>query len=318
MTELEELSLGTGEVLAEVWRSGIVESQHSGHLIVLDGNGKTILSRGNPATLIYPRSSIKSIQTSAMVRAGLDLEPRLLALVSASHSGSEMHQSAVLEILAKAGLDESALRNGRDRPLGADESRAWGMKSPTSLAHNCSGKHAGMVLTCSNNGWPLETYLEPQHPLQMACRTELEALAQEKVSLTSVDGCGAPLFLLSLQGLARAIHHITISKDPIHQDVIDACRTFPELVAGENRSTTRLMRSVEGLFLKEGAEGVDVGSLPDGRSFAVKISDGSSRALELVVGAVLSAFNIKHEIQPTPIYGGQELVGMMKAKSLED
>jgi len=308
--------LTTGEVLAEVTRGGVVESQHSGHLVVLDKHGKVLASKGNPKILMYPRSAIKSIQASAMVRAGLTLEPRLLALVCASHSGSQMHQSAALEILSTVDLDENALGNAKDRPLGAEEKRAWGAKAPTRLAHNCSGKHAGMVVASALNNWPLDTYLDPQHPVQIACRQELESLAEENVSLTSIDGCGAPLFLLSLGGLARAIHNITVSKDSIHQEVLAAARSFPEMVAGENRSTTRLMQRVEGLFLKEGAEGVEVGSLGDGRTFAFKITDGSSRAHELIVGAILELLNIEGTYAPASVFGGQQIVGSFGAISL--
>jgi len=301
------------EVLAEVTRGDVVESQHRGHLILLNADGTLRLSRGNPAALIYPRSSIKSIQTSAMVRAGLDLDPRLIALVSSSHSGSEMHQSAVLEILALGGLNESALLNTHDRPLGEEERRDWGSKAPTALAQNCSGKHAGMLLTCVINSWPTHNYLDADHPLQVLCRQELENLASEQISLTSVDGCGAPLFLISLLGLAEAVHQITISADPIHHSVLQACRDFPEIVAGEGRLTTRKMIEVPGLFMKEGAEGVNVGSLPDGRTFAFKIEDGSSRPLGALVVSVLSEFGIASSPENTSIYGGKRVVGTIRA-----
>lgn len=301
------------EVLAEVIRGDVVESQHRGHLILLNANGTLKLSRGNPATLIYPRSSIKSIQASAMVRAGLELEPRLLALVASSHSGSQMHQRGALEILALGGLNESALLNTRDRPLGDDERRDWGAKEPTSLAQNCSGKHAGMLLTCVINGWPTHNYLDPQHPLQVTCRLELENLASEEVSLISIDGCGAPLFLISLMGLAKAIREITISKDPIHHTVLQACRQFPEMVAGDGRLTTRKMSEVTGLFMKEGAEGVNVGSMPDGRTFAFKIEDGSSRAIGALVVAALDEFGVASTAESTPIYGGNKVVGAIRA-----
>lgn len=301
------------EVLAEVTRDEVVESQHRGHLVLFNADGTLRMSRGNPATLIYPRSSIKSIQASAMVRSGLDLEPRLLALVAASHSGSQMHQSAVLEILALGGLNESALLNTRDRPLGDDERREWGSNAPTSLAQNCSGKHAGMLLTCVINKWPTHSYIDAGHPLQIICRQELETLANETVSFTSVDGCGAPLFLISLLGLAEAIHEITISKDRIHRSVVQACLEFPEMVAGQGRLTTRMMREVPGLFMKEGAEGVNVGSLPDGRAFAFKIEDGSSRAMGALVAAVLSEFGISIPPENTPIYGGNKVVGTIRA-----
>lgn len=303
----------SSEVLAEVVRSNVVESQHRGHIVLLDSDGSLKLSRGNPEALIYPRSSIKSIQASAMVRAGLSLEPRLLALVASSHSGSRMHQEGALEILAIGGLDQTALLNTRDRPLGEDERRDWGSKEPSSLAQNCSGKHAGMLLTCVINGWPTQTYLEPDHPLQILCQKELEALAGEQVALTSIDGCGAPLFLISLLGLAKAIHKITISPDLVHEGVLSACRDFPEMVAGQGRLTTRKMREVPGLFMKEGAEGVNVGSLPDGRAFAFKIEDGSSRAIGAIVVSVLNEFGIASPAEVTPIYGGNKTIGAIRA-----
>jgi L-asparaginase II len=308
MTEILE-----SEVLAEVTRGDVVESQHRGHLVILNADGTLKLSRGNPAALIFPRSAIKSIQASAMVRAGLDLEPRLIALVASSHSGSEMHQNAALEILAMGGLNESALLNTHDRPLGEEERREWGSKVPSALAQNCSGKHAGMLLTCVINNWSIHNYLDAAHPLQLLCRQELENLANEEVSLTSVDGCGAPLFLISLLGVAEAVHEITISKDPIHRGVLQACRDFPEIVAGKGRLATRKMREVPGLFMKEGAEGVLVASLTDGRTFAFKIEDGSSRPLGALVVAALNEFEIAAPAENTPIYGGKRVVGTIRA-----
>ena len=302
-----------GEILAEVTRSGLVESHHSGHLVLLAADGSIQLWRGNPAMPIFPRSTIKAIQTCAMVRSGLHLESRLLALVAASHSGSQMHQSAVKEILALASLDERALQNAHDRPLGEDERRAWGSNPSTALAHNCSGKHAGMILTCVANNWPTVNYLDPTHPLQIACHKELEELAGEEASLVSVDGCGAPLFVITLMGLARAIHRITISDDPIHRTVIQACRNFPEMVAGEGRLTTRKMREIPGLFMKEGAEGIEVGSLPDGRTFVFKVNDGSSRAFEALVVAALAKFGLPFTEESKPIYGGKEAIGSIRA-----
>ena len=177
-----------GEILAEITRSGVVESVHSGHLVILNSDGSVHLTKGDPTALTYPRSTIKAIQTSAMIRSGLKLEPRLLALVSASHSGAAMHQNGALEILSTAGLAEKDLQNAKDKPLGEAERRAWGNQEPTRLAMNCSGKHAGMLATCVAAGWPTANYLNPAHPLQVAIKKELENLAGEDVSLTSAAG----------------------------------------------------------------------------------------------------------------------------------
>ena len=199
-------------VLAEYVRDGVVESVHRGYLVALSADGSVNLALGDSTHLIFPRSCVKSIQGAAMVRAGLKLEPRLLALGCSSHSGSEEHLLAVREILALAKLDESALQCMLDKPLGDQERRAWGDKPATRISMNCSGKHASMLLTCVTNGWPIENYLDPAHPLQVAIKAELEALSGEKNILTSTDGCGAPLFLMSVIGLARAIRAITLSK----------------------------------------------------------------------------------------------------------
>jgi L-asparaginase II len=178
---------------------------------------------------------------------------------------------------------------------------------------NCSGKHAGMLATCVAAGWPTANYLDPEHPLQIAIKKELEVLAGEEVSLTSADGCGAPLFLFSLHGLARAMRAITISTDPIHQSVVQACRDFPEMVAGEKRLTTRLMREVPGLFMKEGAEGVEVATLADGRAIVFKISDGSIRPFETLMVAALAEFGINVEDTSERVYGGSEVIGSIRA-----
>lgn len=305
------ISLNVGEVLAEVIRNDVVESQHSGHFVALDTDGSILFQKGDPTQLIYPRSSYKAILASAMVRNGVNLEPRLLALTCASHSGLTMHQEGVLDILKLAGLDERALHNVKDKPL--DEAAALTTSEPTRLAMNCSGKHAGMLLGCAINGWPTDNYLEPGHPLQRAFKSELENLAGERVSHTAVDGCGAPLFLISLLGLVRAIRAMTISTDPVHQSVVDACRSFPEMVAGPGRMTTILMGQYPGLFMKSGAESMMVAAVEDGRSFAFKVNDGGMRPRSAITLAGLRVLGIQAGESLEKVYGGDHVVGSIRA-----
>jgi L-asparaginase II len=215
--------------------------------------------------------------------------------------------------LASVGLSESALQCALDRPLGDAERRAWGEKPPTQIAMNCSGKHAAMLATCVKNGWPIETYLEQSHPLQLAIKAELEKLAGETISLTSTDGCGAPLFLLSLIGLARAVRAITISTDPVHQSVMSAARAFPEMVGGVGRHNTEMMQQVPGLFMKDGAEAVNVCSLADGRTFVFKVSDGSLRAFRTIVHACLKDFGIDTPLTLEKVMGGPRVIGTIRA-----
>ena len=300
-------------VLAEYVRDGVVESVHRGYLVALNSDGSVNLALGTSEQLIFPRSTIKSIQGAAMVRAGLQLEPRLLALGCSSHSGSEEHLIAVREILSMAKLDESALQCMLDKPLGEPERRAWGDKPATRISMNCSGKHAAMLLTCVTNGWPIENYLHPAHPLQVAIKAELEALAGETITLTSTDGCGAPLFLISVLGLARAIRAITISTDPIHQSVLDAARAFPEMVAGKGRLTTQMIEAVPGLYMKDGAEAVEVASMPDGRTLVFKVSDGSLRPFRVLVHAGLKRLGIDSPYEAENVLGGDRVIGTIRA-----
>jgi L-asparaginase II len=299
-----------GEVLAEVTRSGVVESVHAGHIVLLNADGSILFQKGDPTLNIYSRSSLKSIQASAMVRAGLDIEPRLLALVCASHAGTAMHQQGAQAILAKAGLDEHSLQCILDRPLDEELRRT---AEPTRLAMNCSGKHAGMLATCVINGWPIDSYLDPAHPLQLAIRAEVEQMSGESVAGVSVDGCGAPLFLFSLLGLARAIRNLTISTDLVHNDVAQACRDYPEMVSGPGRLATRMMQNISGLFMKDGAEAVNVASLADGRTLAIKISDGNARAMPAITAAALAKFGIDAQEVAVNTLGAGLPVGTIRA-----
>ena len=138
-------------------------------------------------------------------------------------------------------------------------------------------------------------------------------LFRSKVSNKTFDGCGAPLFAISTKGLARALQAVTLSKDPVHQEVMNACRTYPEMMTGAERKETKLMKQVPGLFMKDGAEGVEVLTLADGRSLALKISDGSARAIPTVVAAVLKEWGVSISIDPIKVMGGANVVGEMRA-----
>jgi L-asparaginase II len=221
-----------------------------------------------------------------------------------------MHQTATKSILAKAGLDEHSLQCILDRPLDEELRRT---SEPTRLAMNCSGKHAGMLATCVKNGWPIDSYLDPEHPLQLAIKSEVEQMSGESVAGVSVDGCGAPLFLFSLLGLARAIRNLTISTDPVHQEVAQACRDYPEMVSGPGRLSTRMMQNIPGLFMKDGAEAVNVTSLADGRTLAIKISDGNARAMPAITTAALAKFGIDAKEVPVNTLGAGLPVGIIRA-----
>jgi L-asparaginase II len=299
----------SGQVLAKVTRGDLVESLHLGHLIVLNADGSTYLSKGSPELPIYPRSAIKSLQAAAMLKAGLKVEANELAIICASHSGSQNHIDLVTKMLTSRDISISQLKNAADKPLGEKEKISWGDKQPSQLAQNCSGKHAGMLITCQQNGWDKKSYLDLDHPLQVAIKNEIEELSGEKVIATSIDGCGAPLFAISLIGLARAISNLVKSKDELYQKIVLACTKYPELVAGEGRLTTRMMEAVPGLFMKEGAEGIVVCALPDGRVIAIKIIDGSWRPVASIIMEIFKRWGVEMPDESVKIYGGASVIG---------
>ena len=306
----------TGDLLAEVVRAGVVESVHNGHLALINSDGSLRASVGDIQAPMYPRSSIKSFQAAAMVRNGLKLSPRKLAIVCASHSGAPEHFEVVESILSGAGLSVEDLLNTPDVPLGRAEKAAWGGNAPSRLAQGCSGKHAGMLATCVVNGWDTKTYLDPEHPLQIAIRQEIQTLIGNAVFSTTIDGCGAPLFVISTHNFAIGTHTMRVSQDPVYQEVVAACLAHPDMVAGKGRLTTTLMNQIPGLFVKDGAEAVELLSLADGRACIFKVSDGSDRAFPAIVKAVLRAWDIDAEIDPVLVRGGSQVTGEIQVSEL--
>lgn len=301
--------------LVEVLRSGFRESTHRGSAVALDAAGDVLLAVGDVSSPALPRSANKPVQVVALLRSGLaGCDDADLALAAASHSGEPEHLTRVRGLLARHELTEDDLRCPPDLPLHQEAARAvlaaGGRAAPVLM--NCSGKHAAMLATCVRAGWPTRTYLQPEHPLQRAVASALTELAGEPIAATAVDGCGAPLFAVSLTGLARAFSRLVIAAAPApERRVADAMRAHPFLVAGTGREDTRLMTAVPGLLCKVGAEGVHAGALPDGRAFAVKIEDGAQRARLPVTVGVLGALGVTglDELGREPVCGGASVVG---------
>ncbi|MFI6808007.1 asparaginase [Streptomyces luteogriseus] len=305
--------------VAHLIRGGIVEGIHYGSVVVLDADGEVRLQIGDIEAAFYPRSAIKPVQAVAMARAGLPLDGELLSLTAASHSGEERHLAGTRRILELAGLNEDHLRNVPDLPFDPVVRDAWVREGrlPSRLAQNCSGKHAAMLYTCTINGWPLENYLDPGHPLQQAIAEIVEDLTGQRIAQVTVDGCGAPLFSLSLHGLARATARIvTAAPGTPEARVADAMREHAEMASGSGRDVAALMRAVPGLLSKDGFEGVQVAALADGRAVAVKIADGANRARVPVTAAALARAGadpgLLAEFAGEPLLGGGEPVGSVR------
>lgn len=306
--------------LAVTTRSGHDESVHYGAVVGLAPDGSVEFALGDPAAIVFPRSSTKPIQATAMVASGLDLPPHLLALVCASHDGRPEHLRAATDILSQAGLTEHNLKNTADYPLDPDAHdavvRRGGVK--TSLQMNCSGKHSGMLATCVHNEWDLDSYLHVDHPLQQRITEMVPELAGEDATYIAIDGCGAPAHALSLTGLARAFRAVAIA--PVGSAaarVAHAMRTHPEMVGGPTRDITLLIQGVPGLFGKDGAEGVFAIAMPDGRAIALKIADGANRARPPVMKSALQKLgidisNVDERAFASPIMGHGSVVGSVR------
>ncbi|MFF1831904.1 asparaginase [Paenarthrobacter sp. NPDC058040] len=309
--------------LVEQTRDGLVESIHYGSLIALNADGSTAIEAGQPDAPMYPRSSLKPLQAVALLKAGLDIPEELLALTAASHSGSKKHRDGAAEILKLHGLTEDALGNSTDLPYGLEERNEWLREGngPTQLAQNCSGKHASMVATCVINGWSVDGYLHPEHPLQVLVRDTITELTGEEAAAVSTDGCGTPLFAHSLHGMARAYGRLAAANQDTNEGkVAHAMRRFPEMVAGEGRDVTALMRAVPGLLAKDGFEGLQLVGLADGRGLAVKISDGGDRARLPITVEVLRQLGLDggslDALQSPPVLGGGLPVGELRAAQI--
>jgi L-asparaginase II len=307
------------EVVVDVVRSGFVESRHTASVLALDVDGAVAFAAGGCDEPIFPRSSNKPLQVVGMLECGLELEGELLALACASHSGEPFHLEGVHRILASAGLDESALQTPPALPVDEVEKVRYLSAGgrPSSIAMNCSGKHAAMLASCVASGWPTETYREPDHPLQQHLQATAEGLAGEPVKATGVDGCGAPLFALSLAGLARAFRALALAgEDAPAGRVAAAIRAYPTWLGGTRRDVSQLIAGVRGLIAKDGAEAVYAAALPDGRAVALKVADGAERARAVVMAAALMRLGVRAEVLDEqlagPVLGGGEPVGEVR------
>lgn len=287
----------TAARLIELWRGDLLESEHLGHVVVSDAGG-IVEAWGDPGAVIFPRSSCKMLQALPLVESGAadaaGLGSEHLALACASHNGAAIHTERVDAWLSGLGMSEADLRCGSHMPKDRDAHRdlLCSDRAPCQLHNNCSGKHAGFLTLNRHLGADPE-YVEIDHPVQRAVRTAFEEETQEISAGWGVDGCSAPNFACTVEGLARAMASFANPGAGLRGDaqrrLVHAMVSHPELVAGEGRACTKLMRAMGGkVAVKTGAEAVFVGIAPErGLGFALKVVDGGTRGSEAAVTALL-------------------------------
>lgn len=301
-------------VLVEVRRGATVEAKHRGSIVAVDAEGRTLASLGDVSLVTSTRSCIKPLQAVTLITSGaadrFHLTSREIALASASHNGEPLHTFTAARLLARIGLDESALLCGIHRPYSEETAVKLEREGLpfTQLHNNCSGKHAGMLATAVHLGLPTDDYTSPDHQVQHSIISTLRVLAglRETPSI-AVDGCSAPTFGVPLNALALAFARFVNPWSTLHRAeadsadreqtadaqkrIVAAMTAHPEMVGGtKGRLDTDLIRAARGtLIAKIGAEAVYcVGLLPSerysrGLGIAIKVEDGAKRALEPVV-----------------------------------
>ena len=311
----------------EQLRGGVVEAWHDVHVAVVDPDGRLVARTGDPDLVTFWRSAAKPFQALPLVEDGVverfDLTGEDLALACASHSSEPGQVARVRELLGKIGCSERDLLCGPHPPLSeavAQEYQTRGLRM-TAVYSNCSGKHAGMLALARHHGWPTEFYTRPEHPVQQRCLSEVSRWTDVPVTdiKTAVDGCGVVCYGVQLRSMAQAyarlgnaefgmrnaesqgeVFRVTTPADPFRTPhsafrIVEAMLRHPELIAGEGRPCTVLMRAHPGrVITKVGAEGVYCALLVrEGLGVALKVSDGHAMASALAMAAVLEALGLR-------------------------
>lgn len=309
-------------LLAVRMRSGLEETRHHGAAAVSDPDGKLVAQAGDIDRPFYLRSSAKPFQAFIAQECGAALEPLELAMACASHRGFPVHVELVRSILDKAGLDDSALGCPPDYPLGtaaAQQALRAGAVSPRRIWHNCSGKHAGFLRACVARGWPIDSYLSPDHPLQKKVIDFVSELAGHPVEPLGVDGCGAPVMRTTTR--AMSVMFARLASDPELRDVYAAMHRYPALVASNGEGDSTISMSIDAAA-KGGAQGC-IGVAVGGRlGIAVKSWDGLGDIANVGAVAVLeqlreltqTARSALHDVGRPAVMGGGKPVGQTEPR----
>ena len=292
--------------LAVVTRADQLESSHTGRMAIASASGDVLGIVGDPCEPTFPRSAIKLIQALPLVETGaaqhFDLGDAELALACASHSAAPVHVATATRLLARADLGPQCLACGAQLPIGTGEQRAFLRtgEAPTALHNNCSGKHAGMLVTARHMQEDIEHYQLAHHPVQQRVRQTIEEVVAIDLNgvIPGIDGCSLPNWALPLDRLAIAFARLitgeglTPSRHRAVQRLLEACWREPVMMGGKDRFDTEVLTRFPGeVFIKTGAEGVYCGAIRSlGIGFAVKVTDGAKRAAEMAVGTILSRF----------------------------
>ncbi len=279
-------------MLARVVRNGLVEAVHDGVVAAVGVDGRLLASSGDLERPFFLRSTLKPLQATVSQESGAGLSREQMALACASHGGHPVHIAVVREMLAEVGLDESALRCPPAWPLGEGAKErliAVGHREPQPVWHNCSGKHAAMLRACVAAGWPTDGYLDRGHPLQQRIGETVRDVLKGDPGPVGVDGCGVPAFRATARSMARA--YATLASDPRFVPAWLAMHCRPALTSDTGRADAQIARWLEAAA-KLGAEACLGVAVRNRMGLAVKVWDGSSRAVGVAMVAALEQLGL--------------------------
>ena len=317
-----------GAATVGVIRSGVEESIHLVDVVVADATGAIVAFAGEPDRTAFARSCMKPLQASVSLSlTPWDVTTTETAVMCASHNAEPVHLAAVRSILARAGVDEAALRCPAARPM--DDLAMAEDPARRPVNSDCSGKHAGMLAASRGQGWPIDTYPDPDHPLQRRVLATVSGVLEAEPRSIGVDGCGVPVHALPLSGMA-VLYARMLEPDRFGAvgasvgRAVAAMRAEPYLVAGRNRVDTALMEAAPGLVAKSGAEAMACAAVPGERAtgVAVKVRDGGSRGAGPVLLETLRLLGILPEEHPQrlaaflrpEVLGGGRPVGELRVR----
>lgn len=299
--------------MVEIWRGPVLESQHMGHAVVCDASGGIVDAWGDPELVMLPRSSSKMLQALPLVESGAadayGLGPEQLALACASHNGAAIHTDRVNVWLKQLGLGDDAFRCGPQEPadLPARDALIRAGETPCQCHNNCSGKHTGFLTLAAHLGAGPE-YIDLDHPVQKAALDAYEDMTGMTSPGFGIDGCSAPNHATTMVGMARAMARMAKGNDGTVRGkaaarLVEAMALHPDLVAGEGRTCTELMRAMGGkVAIKTGAEAVFAAILPEQQlGIAVKIADGGTRAAECAIAGLLVKYGVLDPAHPAAV-----------------
>ncbi len=301
--------------MAEIWRGDFLESIHMGHAVICDASGNIVQAWGDPDQVILPRSSSKMIQALPLIESGAAAAAGLttdqLALSCASHNSAAIHTDRVSAWLEALDLTDDDLRCGSHDPKDVEAHHALirAGEKPCQMHNNCSGKHSGFLTLNKHLGGGSE-YVDADHPVQLAVREAFEDVTGMDSPGFAIDGCSAPNFATTMHGFARAMAFFAGAsedgatvRERAAATLVQAMTAFPELVAGEGRACTELMRAMDGrVALKTGAEAVYIAIIPELKlGVAVKIADGTFRASECAIATILVKLGVLDPNHPATL-----------------